>query len=512
MSIDQRLDHIIQLINGLQLEVQSIKQDVNHSISKNQILEKNVLDINQQLTSMENNVSDIKTEIIPLKMDYKVLIDNEEKTQDAFKKFEEIGNVLNKVSVKLDQTMSKQENFNEEINDGKVRLNLLEKNASTYPKEENFSPRPSLSHHPTLNARPTFMFDSSPRKSNEAAYEPEPLFRDPRRTSIYGNQPIFPPSPSFHSQPKRSTNFSNTSTDRYVTTTRQMVHQFSVPQFEKKLENLELSTVIGFFTELSMYMYKHDYRPKLTTCLSLEVIRRLTVQYGQLCTPPVSETNFVCLSDEDVEDMIRRELRARTKDGFIRQLSKKLSCKFHHTPTIHNFPEFINAITTGATEFSYRLSMLYNPENVNICPDFDEKDQGLISIFIGLIRDAIQHDYVRVFWARVPKEVYKRLKHNQELSKPEKFDEFHALLREKLKKDLKSCDIANTFHADFELGASRSAIKTNTPVELDNDAENDVEEDDIEEENVPEENAEDKTPEVHFAPKIILAPGHISRN
>ena len=84
MSIDQRLDHIIQLINGLQLEVQSIKQDVNHSISKNQILEKNVLDINQQLTSMENNVSDIKTEIIPLKMDYKVLIDNEEKTQDAF--------------------------------------------------------------------------------------------------------------------------------------------------------------------------------------------------------------------------------------------------------------------------------------------------------------------------------------------------------------------------------------------------------------------------------------------
>ena len=283
-----------------------------------------------------------------------------------------------------------------------------------------------------------------------------------------------PLTPGFRQEDRKFSIFSRSSNgfdddrDDSRNASRQFVHQVSVPPFDGKLQNLELNSVISFFTRLSKYVHTYKYKPHLSTCLSHEVIRTLTIQYGQQFNPPVNDMDFVYLPDKSVEAMIRSELRARTKDSFVKQLSTKLYCKYDSSPSIAHFPEFMNAITKGASEFSFRLYMLYDPQNAEVCPDFDEKDQGLLAIFFALMREALNHDYVKLFWSRVPRQVTKRLKDDMEMTKPEKFDEFHTLLREKLRVQLKNSDISNTLLAEIQSGFVSSTKSTIKPIDREN--------------------------------------------
>ena len=186
----------------------------------------------------------------------------------------------------------------------------------------------------------------------------------------------------------------------------------------------------------------YNDQPMLAASISISVKNILLSMNSEL-----SYRDFDLLNNYQIEEFIKKSARARTRETFRNELFLPLQYSMSEEPNIDNFDNSLDIILMGCKEFIDRIDVLFNPTKPNICPECDDKQNGLLYIFFKLIKHALKDNTcVSAIWHQQKQAVKNNIQYDPTLNGPEKFDKFVQILRDELKIIRKSHDATQSLY------------------------------------------------------------------
>ena len=397
-------------------DIDEIKQKTTLVTDKIEILEYKFQDHEYKLRGYE-------TDMIPFKADMSIMRSEMQMLDKVLDKFQEFS----------ENDRNSQKQMMENQNELNIRMSQFERaiNKNDLHPSNNENRRSSLFNYPSTNQnyqqRESSYYTANDRSS---FLNPKPVTRKsifaPKNEPVYeefSNNRQYEPNPSRHQ----------------FNVTKQM----TIPAFETKLISADLSAVNTFFIRVRDYVSLHGVHPNMAS----QIGQRARAEILSL-HPTIMADEFNLLDNETVETFLYDIIKARTKEEFLNELSKPLKVYMNSVLSEHNFAEFECVVISAIVEYNQRLSLLYDPENVNLCPSIASKENGLLDTFFKLIKTATKESQlVEKQWKNVPSDVSNRIKYGHNGSPPLQLAAYFDLLRVQMK-DLKELhNKTNSFYA-----------------------------------------------------------------
>jgi hypothetical protein len=166
------------------------------------------------------------------------------------------------------------------------------------------------------------------------------------------------------------------------------------PSFEYlKLTKFDIGAFMSFSTGIDRFQSKHHLSVPAATLVLEEIKHKLL---GICEVPRLNATNFYSLDNKPLTQLLQKALRPTNVHDFRRQLDKNLFFNLpkDYKPTVTNIFILHQQLLSFRVEFEQIYDFLADGNSISNIPKCDNKDGGLIKIFVDRIPHGIDR---RVF-------------------------------------------------------------------------------------------------------------------
>jgi len=163
----------------------------------------------------------------------------------------------------------------------------------------------------------------------------------------------------------------------------------NTPSFEYlKLIKFDVGAVMSFASGIDQFQSKHHLSVPAATLVSEEIKHKLL---GICEVPRLNAANFYALDNKPLIQLLQKALRPTNVHDFRRQLDKNLSFNLpkDYKPTVTNFFILHLQLLSFRVEFEQIYDFLADGNSISNIPKCDNKDGGLIKIFVDRIPHGI---------------------------------------------------------------------------------------------------------------------------
>ena len=290
-----------------------------------------------------------------------------------------------------------------------------------------------MSNHNNRSSISNSLLSRIPRESHMSNVRRSNLYEPPRAPDRRQSQ-FFDPGPRQYYEPEPPVQ--PLAQDRGIQI---------IPPFNKYLKTVSLQDVTEFLhaheTHVNTYALQQK-PPPLGAFIPYSLAVRLLSLHGRKFSVPYDPKAIATIPNATIKAMLLEDLRPRTRDAFLEALKMPLRqvTPVKSTGTA-DFECAMSNILSGLEEFQDRLTHLYDETNVNLCPNFDDKTDGIINIFFKIISHSLNFDYARRTWnSKVDRNKKKELIDSEIMTPIEKFEAFKQLLRDQMKSDFREAN------------------------------------------------------------------------
>jgi hypothetical protein len=169
------------------------------------------------------------------------------------------------------------------------------------------------------------------------------------------------------------------------------------------LDNLMISEVFKFWTDINLYETMHGIELRASTLIADEVRRSIMSKCD------IGETRFFRADQKFLRKIIQKAVRPTDKAMFARLLDKSTNFwkpnEDTSSLTIETFPRFYNRLLTYKQEFYQKFEFLAYRNKKNV-PKLENKEGGIIRIFLN----KLQTDFAFRVFQQLSKSSFTKLK------------------------------------------------------------------------------------------------------